>query len=128
MVICITCSCVSTKSINWTANVCTALETILEAFQLAKHPKRGYFSWGGTAKIQEGRILPPPKFSKPDPQKIRRKIWELGWGGSVPSRMYGICNYYFVPTLPYNGKFWWPLNLAKFDKIFDEFKIWRFAG
>ena len=37
--------------------------------------------------------------SEPDPQKVGRRVWEIGWDGSVPSEMYGICNYYFVPTL-----------------------------
>jgi len=32
-----------------------------------------------------------------DPQKYQKE--GLGWGGSVPSGMYGICNYFFVPTL-----------------------------
>jgi len=31
--------------------------------------------------------------SEPDPWKIRRRVWEIGWGGSVPNGMYGICNY-----------------------------------
>ena len=31
--------------------------------------------------------------SEPDPRKIGKRVWEIGWGGSVPSRMYGICNY-----------------------------------
>jgi len=31
--------------------------------------------------------------SEPDPRKIRRSVWEIGWGRSVPSGMYGICNY-----------------------------------
>jgi len=37
--------------------------------------------------------------SEPDPQKIERRVWEIGWGRSVPIGMYGICNYYFVSTL-----------------------------
>jgi len=31
--------------------------------------------------------------SEPDPRKIGRRVWEIGWGQSVPSGMYGICNY-----------------------------------
>jgi len=30
---------------------------------------------------------------EPDPSKIVRRVWEIGWDGSVPSGMYGICNY-----------------------------------
>ena len=35
----------------------------------------------------------PLLVSEPDPWKIGRRVWEVGWGQSVPSRMYGICNY-----------------------------------
>jgi len=31
--------------------------------------------------------------SEPDPRKIGRRVWEIGWGRSVPSGLYGICNY-----------------------------------
>jgi len=27
------------------------------------------------------------------PSEIGRRVWEIGWGRSVPSGMYGICNY-----------------------------------
>ena len=30
---------------------------------------------------------------EPDPQEIGRRVWEIGWGGSVLNGMYGICNY-----------------------------------
>jgi len=29
---------------------------------------------------------------EPDPWKIGRRVWEMGWGRSVPSGKYGICN------------------------------------
>ena len=31
--------------------------------------------------------------SEPDPRKIKRRVWEIDWGRSVPSGMYGIRNY-----------------------------------
>jgi len=42
------------------------------------------------------QIIPKPTealVSEPDPRKIGRRVWEIGWGRSVPSGMYGICNY-----------------------------------
>ena len=31
--------------------------------------------------------------SEADPWKIGKRVWDVGWGGSVPNGMYGICNY-----------------------------------
>jgi len=43
--------------------------------------------------LPSSHLLPPSLVSEPDPQKIGRRVWEIGWGRSVPSGMYGICNY-----------------------------------
>ena len=49
--------------------------------------------WGSMLRDYFYRHLPISVVSEPDPRKIGRRVWEIGWGRSVPSRMYGICNY-----------------------------------
>jgi len=34
-----------------------------------------------------------PLISEPDPWKIGKRVWEIGWGEIVPRGIYGICNY-----------------------------------
>ena len=47
----------------------------------------------GTTTVNEMNAPATTLVSEPDPLKIGRRVKEIGWGRSVPSGMYEICNY-----------------------------------
>ena len=49
-----------------------------------------------SSHLQWKRAQSPPSL-RTRPPEIRKRVWEIGWGGSVPNGMYGICN--FQPSM-----------------------------
>ena len=70
------------SSLHYQAVSRSALLTTYKIESYARGQEKRSGRWPGNRVVSE-----------PDPRKIGRWVWETGWGRSVPSGMYGICNY-----------------------------------